>query len=181
MSFSTRVTTSLSKLQISPPSSTSKPSNSTEVADSWENDLGGSDTETEDASTSSTTKPLGIRKSTSGTSTDYPAAPPPTPASPSGRFSYDDDPPFAHPSQLAHSRDSSGSNSPTRRPEKTTAVAGRLIAGALGVRAPKRTEEQRAYDKAIREKEMRRRQKEKEEAERKKMESEKAKKSVWED
>lgn len=150
------------------------------MASSWEDDLEASDTETEDATASSISF-SSTKKLAPATSNDYPAAPPPTPASPSSRFSYDDEPPFAHPSQLARSSSGSGSNSPTRRPEKSAAVASRLIAGALGVRAPKRTEEQRAYDKAMRESEIKRRQREKEEAERKRIESEKAKQSVWED
>jgi len=53
--------------------------------------------------------------------------------------------------------------------------------GALGLKAPKKTEEQRAYDRAVREKEMRRRNREKEEEERRRVEAERAKVSVWED
>jgi hypothetical protein len=56
-------------------------------------------------------------------------------------------------------------------------VAARLIAGGLGVRAPKRTEEQREYDKALKEKEKRKREDEKKAKE----DEEKAKRSVWED
>lgn len=70
---------------------------------------------------------------------------------------------------------------PERRQEKTDAVARRLIVGALGLKAPKKTEEQRAYDRAVREKEMRRRNREKEEEERRRVEAERAKASVWED
>lgn len=70
---------------------------------------------------------------------------------------------------------------PDRREEKTNAVASRMIAGALGIKAPKRTEEQKAYDKAIKEKELKRRREEKEAAEHRKIEAEKAKQSVWED
>jgi hypothetical protein len=76
---------------------------------------------------------------------------------------------------------SSGSRSPARRPEKQTAVAGRLIAGALGIRAPKRTEEQRAYDRAIKEKELRRRNREREEEAKRKEEEERAKAAVWDE
>ena len=67
------------------------------------------------------------------------------------------------------------------RPEKTDAVAKRMIAGALGVKAPKRTDEQRAYDRAVKEKEMKRRNQEKEGAARAKEESERAKAAVWSD
>lgn len=68
---------------------------------------------------------------------------------------------------------------PSRRPEKQTAVAGRMIAGALGIRAPKRTEEQRVYDRAIKEQEVRRKNREKEEAAKAREEDEKAKAAVW--
>lgn len=60
-------------------------------------------------------------------------------------------------------------------------MAKRLIAGALGVRAPKKTEEQKAYDKALREKEIKRREKEKEEERKRLEEAEKAKAAAWED
>ena len=56
-----------------------------------------------------------------------------------------------------------------------------MIAGALGVRAPKRTEEQKAYDKAIKEKEIKRRNAEKEAAIRAKEEAERQKAAVWDD
>ncbi|RMJ20596.1 hypothetical protein PHISP_08534, partial [Aspergillus sp. HF37] len=86
------------------------------------------------------------------------------------------------------SRSSSGPRSPAgpgsgpaRRPEKQTAVAGRMIAGALGVRAPQRTPEQRAYDRAVKEQEIRRRNREKEQAAREKEEEEKAKTAVWDE
>ena len=68
-----------------------------------------------------------------------------------------------------------------KRPEKTTAVAGRLIAGALGVRAPKRTDEEREYDKAMREKERKRRTEEKEREKREIEEAEARKKAIWDD
>lgn len=73
------------------------------------------------------------------------------------------------------------SDRPSTRPEKTDAVAKRMIAGALGVKAPKKTEEQRAYDRAIKEKEIKRRNQEKEAAARSKEEAERAKAAVWED
>ena len=56
-----------------------------------------------------------------------------------------------------------------------------MIAGALGVRAPKRTEEQRKYDRAIKEQEIRRKNKEKDDVKRKQEEAERAKASIWED
>jgi len=65
------------------------------------------------------------------------------------------------------------------RPEKQTAVAGRMIAGALGVRAPKKTEEQRQYEKAIKEKELKRRETERETKRREEASAEKAKAAIW--
>lgn len=66
-----------------------------------------------------------------------------------------------------------------RRPEKSTAVAGRLIAGALGINAPKKTEEQRAYDRAIKEQEIKRKNREKAAKEREMEEAERAKNAIW--
>jgi hypothetical protein len=54
-----------------------------------------------------------------------------------------------------------------------------MIAGALGIKAPKKTEEQRAYDRALKEKEMKRRNQEKEAAAKAKEEAERAKAAVW--
>ncbi|KAK0714654.1 hypothetical protein B0H67DRAFT_218358 [Lasiosphaeris hirsuta] len=67
------------------------------------------------------------------------------------------------------------------RPEKTDAVARRMIASALGVKVPKQTEEQRAYDRAIREKERRRREEERENKKREEEATAKLKQAVWED
>jgi hypothetical protein len=75
----------------------------------------------------------------------------------------------------------SGKGSLDKRPEKTTAVAGRLIAGALGVRAPKRTDEEKEYDKAMREKERKKRTEEKERERREKEETEARKNAIWND
>lgn len=60
-------------------------------------------------------------------------------------------------------------------------MAKRLIAGALGVKVPKKTEEQRAYERAVKEKEIKRRKEEKEMEERRKKEAEEMKKKVWDD
>lgn len=56
-----------------------------------------------------------------------------------------------------------------------------MIAGALGVKAPKKTDEQKAYEKAVKETEIKRRNQEKEAAARAKEQAEKAKVSIWED
>jgi len=56
-----------------------------------------------------------------------------------------------------------------------------MISAALGVRAPKRTEEQKAFDRAVRDKEIKRKKEEKERLAREAEEAERARKSVWED
>ncbi|KAI1386180.1 uncharacterized protein F4822DRAFT_431054 [Hypoxylon trugodes] len=99
-------------------------------------------------------------------------APPPTPISPS--VSSTSTPPWQGP--ISPISEEGG-----RRPEKTDAVARRMIASALGVRAPRPTEEQRAYDRAVREKERKRREEEKEAEKRRKEEAERAKAAIWED
>ena len=114
-----------------------------------------------------------------------PQPPPPTPASPT---------PFDFPSRTnsgaSRSRGDSGigaaesapgARNLDKRPEKTTAVAGRLIAGALGVRAPRRTEEEREFDRAMRDKERKRRAEEREREKREAEEREQRKKAIWED
>ncbi|KAJ9613746.1 uncharacterized protein PV06_10050 [Exophiala oligosperma] len=68
-----------------------------------------------------------------------------------------------------------------RRPEKTTAAASRMIAAGLGMKVPKKTEEQRQYDRAIREQEARRKTREKEDREREREADEKLKAAVWDD
>ncbi|KAI1003646.1 hypothetical protein K3495_g4563 [Podosphaera aphanis] len=68
-----------------------------------------------------------------------------------------------------------------KRPEKTDAVAKRLIAGALGLKPPEKTEEQKAYEKAIREKEIKRISQEKEAKLKAQEEAERAKNAVWND
>lgn len=64
-----------------------------------------------------------------------------------------------------------------RRPEKTNSAAARMIAGALGMRAPRRTEEQKAYETSLREREKRAR----EDRRRAEEERVKARESVWGD
>lgn len=60
-------------------------------------------------------------------------------------------------------------------------MARRMIAGALGLKAPKLTDEQKAYQKAIREKERKRRDEEKAAAKRQEEEAAKAKAAIWDD
>ncbi len=70
---------------------------------------------------------------------------------------------------------------PDKRPEKSNAAAGRMIAGALGVKAPKKTEEGKAYERAVRENERVRREKLKEEGRTEEREREEARKKVWDE
>ncbi|KUI69128.1 hypothetical protein VM1G_03875 [Cytospora mali] len=135
------------------------------VVDSWEDEDLSSDTETEDPG------PTPSEGGSDGTS-----APPPTPASPSyGQQS------FSPLDSSSGFRATSESSSPAARPEKTDAVARRMIAAGLGLRVPRQTEEQKAYDKAVREKERKRREEEKAAQKRKEEEAAKAKAAMWDD
>ncbi|RFU30002.1 hypothetical protein B7463_g6335, partial [Scytalidium lignicola] len=137
------------------------------IVDSWEDEDLSSGEETD--------KALSPQQSS-----DFPNAPPPTPISPT--TSYNNPEAFSNP--YGYSLDGASDVKQERtssRPEKTDAVARRLIAGALGVRTPKKTEEQRAYDRAIREKEMKRRNEEKQAVARAQEEADRAKAAVWED
>lgn len=189
----------------SQPKSARKPKE--QVAESWEDEANSSEDEEtttagddkeyqENHSSSSTSGPSPSEvASPSITNPEGPLCPPPTPISPPAGSA-----PSPHPWQgptsaggeygpsgPSSSQSSSGHRSPTsgsgtvRRPEKQTAVAGRMIAGALGIRAPKRTPEERAYDRAVKEQEIKRRNREKEEAAREREEEEKAKAAVWDE
>lgn len=158
------------------------------VADSWdEEDVSGSNTETEDDPTN-TTNPSGSSPRailnplrTVPSISSPPNAPPPTPASPTP-FSFSDNVAYSGGGVASLSRGDSGAGrNLDRRPEKTTAVAGRLIAGALGVRPPKRTEEEKEFDRVVKEKERKRRADEKEREKRAVEETEARKKAVWDD
>ncbi|RKL05154.1 hypothetical protein BFJ68_g5614 [Fusarium oxysporum] len=131
------------------------------VADSWEDSDPDSDAEPEVESESN--KP---------TPTATPAPPPPTPMSPVGGL------PWESPSGSPGPR--AGAD-PDKRPEKTDAVARRMIAAGLGLKAPKQTEEQRAYQRSVREQEKKRREQEKEEAKKQQADVEKAKAAIWDD
>ncbi|KAK8163191.1 hypothetical protein BC567DRAFT_211282 [Phyllosticta citribraziliensis] len=190
--WAAELASSLSNLKIStdPTSLDPKPArkssgtkmNKNVVADSWEDELvesSGSDTETaEDVETNNTPHDSLQRQVTEG-----PLAPPPTPASPLASTPAYDTPYKGIDAQLgaAAAEKGSGRDAPAKRPEKTTAVAARMIAGGLGMRAPRRTEEEREFDRAAREKERKRREREREQAALDKQQEEAAKKSVWED
>ncbi|KAK5134422.1 hypothetical protein LTR08_006469 [Meristemomyces frigidus] len=173
---------SLDKLQMSGSSKASPKQGRTEPAESWEDEGSGSDVE------SGTATPLRAI-----TSSDLPEAPPPTPVSPS--FSsekmtkgspYQTFPPFGF--DGAFNDYGAGAKSPPprgggeeRRPEKSTAVASRLIAAGIGQKAPRRTPEQREYDQAMKVQEKKKRDKVKADEERLKVEKERAKRAIWED
>ncbi|KAF5254767.1 hypothetical protein FANTH_506 [Fusarium anthophilum] len=131
------------------------------VADSWEDSDSDADAEPEAEPESSKPTPIAT-----------PAPPPPTPMSPVGGL------PWESPSGSPGPR--AGAD-PDKRPEKTDAVARRMIAAGLGLKAPKQTEEQRAYQRSVREQEKKRREQEKEEEKKRQADVEKAKAAIWDD
>ncbi|CAK7267744.1 hypothetical protein SEPCBS57363_002746 [Sporothrix epigloea] len=144
-----------------------------EVVDSWEDDVVSSGEDDKDSETIASpprpkTKPVGT------------AVPPPTTTSNTLGFhsSSRSTPPAANWDRPATDR---SNDPPSRRPEKTDAVARRLIAGALGIRAPKMTDERRAYEKAVREAERKRRDESRAAEKQRQEESERQKKAVWDD
>jgi hypothetical protein len=153
-------------LNISAPAQSKSKSKKQVVADSWD-DESGSDPDDPPTPTNNLLQPGHAYNNPDGSGF---SAPPPTPASPMGGLHA----PWMH---------QAGPTSPAeaRRPEKTDAVARRMIAGALGVKAPKATEEQKAYDRALREKERKRKEEERENERRRNEEAEKAKAAMWND
>ena len=145
----------MSKLTISPPSAKATAKSKSPVADSWEDE----DVSDEEPQTPKTPQV--------GTS-----APPPTPINAN----------YSHQSTSSYGSSRSGDDSPAeRRPEKTDAVARRMIAAGLGLKAPKQTEEQKAYQRSIREQEKKKREQEKADEARRQEEVVKAKAAIWED
>ncbi|UQC89437.1 uncharacterized protein CLUP02_14968 [Colletotrichum lupini] len=171
------VTSSLSKLSINSSKKTPSTKNTkAPVADSWEDeDVDEDDDEEEEEAV----KPQ----------SDGAKAPPPTPISPTYNAADRSFPnPYGSVDSVAGAGASSGGGSSGQdaassrpRPEKTDAVARRMIASALGVKVPRMTEEQRAYDKAVKEKERKRREEEKAAEKRRLEDAEKAKVAIWED
>ncbi|KXS99694.1 hypothetical protein AC578_9922 [Pseudocercospora eumusae] len=167
------VAAGLGKLKISDSKPTSKKA---EPAESWEDEADlSSDAETEKATTPG--RP--------GTA-DYPPPPPPTPSSPvNARHRPTVEKSFG-PLQFDGALDSVAESSlgyqgEEKRPEKTTAVASRLIAAGIGQKAPKRTKEQREYDQAMKVQEKQKRDQARAEEDRKRREAEQAKKAIWDD
>ncbi|KAK6220527.1 hypothetical protein QIS74_06029 [Colletotrichum tabaci] len=162
------VASSLSKLSIDSSKKTLAAKNVKEpVADSWE-DEDVDDGEEEDREAA---KPQ----------TDGSKAPPPTPISPSYNTADRSFSPYGAADSSALGAPPPTDGDRIRRPEKTDAVARRMIASALGVKVPRMTEEQRAYDRAVKEKERKRRDEEKAAEKRRLEEAEKAKAAIWED
>lgn len=168
-SGSSNISSGVSKLslQISDPKKTATKSKAKnkEVADSWDDEDVSSDSDTE-------TEPDWPAKPSEGHSQGT-AAPPPTPISPTYTQSLA--------TASTPSIYNAGQESPGSRPEKTDAVARRMIAGALGLKAPKLTDEQKAYQKAIQEKERKRREEQKAAEKKKEEEAAKAKAAIWDD
>ncbi|KAI5250390.1 hypothetical protein E4T47_01361 [Aureobasidium subglaciale] len=146
-----------------------------EVADSWEEEVA---SEKEPDNTSTPASPKVTVKST-----EEPAAvPKSTYLPPHLKYrSAAPSPPTRSTTPPSRSTTPSSTASSERRPEKTNAVAHRLIAGALGVKVPRRTEEQRAYDKAMREQEKKKRDLEREAKKKAEEDAVKAKAAIWDD
>ncbi|KAI9790264.1 MAG: hypothetical protein M1816_005289 [Peltula sp. TS41687] len=185
---------SLSSKPENPPEQ--KPKSSTPrgkavVAESWEEEeLSSSEEEDEDEKEMLGSKLAPVTTTT--TEREMPSAPPPTPVGPNvpslGRGMaadtwypevYGVDGTGRSPTTTTTATTRSGEGA--IRPEKTDAVARRMIAGALGVRPQKKTDDQKEYEKAVKEKEMKRRDKEREAREEASREAERAKNAIWED
>ncbi|OAP54449.1 hypothetical protein AYL99_11550 [Fonsecaea erecta] len=192
MSGQTSIQSKLPGLHINlPPNHQPTPPMKTkEVIESWEDDDPSSPIE-EDLNTLSPIEGTGVSLKQFESADPALRPPPPTPIAPGNGGQYID---WSSAQVLGGGRPStrpytaSGASTPQtdsdrerRRPEKTTATASRMIAAGLGMKVPKKTEEQKQYDRAVREQEMKRRSKEKEEREREKEAEEKAKAAVWDD
>lgn len=112
---------------------------------------------------------------------DGTTAPPPTPISPNYSNASRPFPTVDLSTSLGVDQYDGAGSGPIKRPEKTDAVARRMIAGALGLKAPKLTDEQKAYEKAMKEKERKRREEERAAEKKREAEAEKAKAAIWED
>jgi hypothetical protein len=163
------VASGLRKLALDSSHPAGKPTGSKakkKMADSWEDENLSSDSETD------------VSAAVENESKSLPSAPPPTPISPT----YKSDRPWsAVTDHMSSISPNSAESASSRRPEKTDAVARRMIAGALGIKTPKQTEEQKAYDKAIKEQERKRRNEEKTAEKRRQEDAEKAKAAIWND
>ncbi|KAF1810372.1 hypothetical protein P152DRAFT_96353 [Eremomyces bilateralis CBS 781.70] len=177
----------ISQLEISPRNSASKKPPAEPVADSWEDEFSDDDTATKPEK-----QPTKASASSDGgvVPAQSPSPPPPTPASPSATFpSHDTHLSSLHPSYASSSRTTpTSSGDASVRPDKSAAVARRLIAGALGVKVGRATEEEKEYEKVVRERERKRRDEARErerrrveEAREEERKKEERMRSVWED
>lgn len=170
---STDISSEVSKLSITTPNpkktTTEGKPKKKEVADSWEDEDVSSSSDTETKGDCPTRFSQGHRQGVE--------APPPTPISPTVY----DQACASTTAPEAHRTTSDASGSSAARPEKTDAVARRMITGALGLKAPKMTDEQRAYQKAIREKERKRREEQKAAEKKREEDAAKAKAAMWDD
>lgn len=188
---SAQVSSAVSKLSLKPASAGSNKATKCSptktkapVADSWEDeDVSSNSTESDESRPSSSS---GQEAATKGPDIDAGTlAPLPTPISPA--YNNATSWPFS-PTAATYPLSAPGpgqldgpSSEPTKRPEKTDAVARRMIASALGMRVPKLSEEQKAYEKAMKERERKRREEERDKEKKREAEAEEARKSVWED
>ncbi|KAL8997520.1 MAG: hypothetical protein Q9169_003215 [Polycauliona sp. 2 TL-2023] len=165
------IETSLESLDISKTTRTQP--NARPVAESWEDE--------EDAASSPASSDEADK---TATSRSVPDAPPPTPISPSARRAnteWGEFPSTYTPQSPGGRSGPSQVSASSHRPEKSTATAGRMIAGALGVKAPQKSEEARAYEKAVREKESKRIARERDERSMEEERRQQARRQVWED
>ena len=170
----------MSQLSIDPskkPSDKSKSQSKPQkpVVDSWEDeDLSDPD---EDGSVRDTEPSTGP---TTPSRNHIPSPPPPTPISPVASYSSGSVWPSTNDPGYGGTTSPTGPETSTR-PEKTDAVARRMIAAGLGIKAPKQTEEQKAYQKAMKDQEKKRRELEKAAEQKKRDDAEKAKTAIWDD
>ncbi|RKF57594.1 putative ubiquitin-like protein smt3 [Erysiphe neolycopersici] len=135
------------------------------ISESWEDDIASGDDEQVEC-------PRSPKQPTI-----YPSAPPPTPISPITQHCIGS--PFDYNVMgISMARSEQHNN---LRPDKTDAVARRLIAGALGVKPPPQTEEQKAYEAAMKRKEAKRRAEEKKAVAKALEDAEQSKKAMWSD
>ncbi|KAK3398649.1 hypothetical protein B0T20DRAFT_352706 [Sordaria brevicollis] len=179
------ITSGVSKISLKN-TGKAKPKKAEPVADSWEDEEVSSESESEtktEKKMESKSKGFGAELESWGddNDSDEERAPSPPPSrsrkpEPSTSTSV---PPFLD--FTGPGGASSSASTEYKRPEKTDAVARRMIAGALGLKAPKLTEEQKAYDRALREKERKRKEEERERKKRAEEEAAKAKAAIWDD
>ncbi|POS85397.1 hypothetical protein EPUL_001844 [Erysiphe pulchra] len=161
-------TNGLSKLSINPQTPkkhSSKKVSRNPISESWEDEISSGDDEQVECPRSPKQPTL------------YPSAPPPTPISPITQHCIDT--PFDYNVMGISMARNEQRN--TLRPDKTDAVARRLIAGALGKKPQPQTEEQRAYEAAMKGKEMKRRAEEKMALAKALEDAEQSKKAMWSD